>query len=452
MRIGLIMLVAAVAALLSSSSMEALSSESERFERQRPHRSRPPEQVCKAEKLTAAADYFGCLTRALNKATERERDLSEDDVAKCDARFDYDFERAEATGGCETPGGPSMLRVPIKAEVLRTAENATATTPCGELNIGETTATCRLDTTKSAINLETLVDDLSAEGVTDDTILYIEVWGGNGGNGNVCCNEGGTGGMGGYAQTTTTLTAIKDAYQTATLHYYMGVTGASAVPSAGGDGGTASMMTANNLFTDQATLAETLVVAGGGGGRGTTKACASPTQKDVLGGGGGHGGVAIAGISERATGAGDRGGERCSTNVSGYGGDDGKGGAAGGGNAGAGNNGLALLGGPGGNHGEPYIGWFNTPPDSVTPVPLGGVGGAPGDDAGGGGGGGGYGSGGGGREGTGDSDCVSGGGGGGASPAITSTETCQVAPTSTPSNPNSGGGFAQITFDLGGCK
>jgi hypothetical protein len=50
-----------------------------------------------------------------------------------------------------------------------------------------------------------------------------------------------------------------------------------------------------------------------------------------------------------------------------------------------------------------------------------------------------------------NSSCKSGGGGGDLSYAMASTESCSLAPTSMPSNPNGWEGFVQIGVNLGGC-
>jgi hypothetical protein len=206
--------------------------------------SRPPEEACAARKLIAAARYFRCVTRA----TVRGHELSDDDVAECDARFDHAFEDAEGSGACRTPGGASTLREPIEAQVLATQDNLAPTANCTIVE-DEAIAVCQLDKGTSAVDLAALVDQLSDLGVTDETIFWIQAWGGHGGDGNVCCSRGGRGGRGGYVQTTTTLGAYQAAFGTTEMYYYRGLYGTFAA-DAGGDGGTATLATANDLATE----------------------------------------------------------------------------------------------------------------------------------------------------------------------------------------------------------
>jgi hypothetical protein len=136
----------------------------------------------------------------------------------------------------------------------------------------------------------------------------------------------------------------------------------------------------------------------------------------------------------------------------------GKGGTASGGGAGNGGSSepgdgpTAPLGGRGGNHLSPQVGFVNASGTQVTGG--GGRGSDGGNLAGGGGGGGGYTSGGGGNRGVSSTKCVSGGGGGGSSfvNPTPNSPTCSAAPTTRPGNPNGGQGFVQITFDLGACE
>jgi hypothetical protein len=107
---------------------------------------------------------------------------------------------------------------------------------------------------------------------------------------------------------------------------------------------------------------------------------------------------------------------------------------------------FAPLGGIGGNHSSPHIGFQNS---TLALTAGGGHGGNGGDKAGGGGGGGGYGGGGGGAEGDSHTGCTSSGGGGGASFAVAPTAACSGAPTSRPSNPKGIQGWVQIIFDRG---
>jgi hypothetical protein len=296
----------------------------------------------------------------------------------------------------------------------------------------------------------------------------IEAWGGDGGGGNT--SNGSRGGFGGYAQTTTTTGAISATYGTTELYYSLGYNGSGGY-NAGGDGGTATMVTTNDLATEPATIADTLLIAGGAGGGGAGRdkeeACGYPEPPQhlgyVLGALGGDGGAAIAAPDVESLAAGATGGEREGYNYSGLGALGNAAGTGGGVNgadhvlsqpATVGGNGIAPIGGIGGNHTDPppQTGFTN----STTVVSnAGGRGGDGQDDAGGGG----WGGGGGGagnvdpnNDSSDNTECVTGGGGGGASLAVASTATCSAAPTSAPTNPNGSQGFAQIVFDLGGCQ
>jgi len=165
--------------------------------------------------------------------------------------------------------------------------------------------------------------------------------------------------------------------------------------------------------------------------------------------------VAIAELGDEKKVSGTDGHGRPDHDYSGQGGGSGGNGGDAGtpGSAQPGDNEFAPVGGIGGGHSaDPSIGFFNQ--SGVLVTAHGGEGGSPGDGPSpGGGGGGGLAGGGGGAEGKMDgTDCMSGGGGGGSSLAIASTESCSIAPTSMPSNPNGLSGFVQIGIDFGGCK
>jgi hypothetical protein len=275
-RLGVIAAGSALVALLGASPGHALS----------------PESACENAKLAAAARYDQCLFRAFKAANARgEEALSEDARARCDDRFDRAFEQAEASGACRTPGGASTLRAPIEAQVLATVGSLTPTADCTIVD-DEGIAVCQLDKGTSAVDLAALVDQLSDLGVTDETIFWIQAWGGNGGDGNVCCVRGGSGGRGGYVQTTTTLGAYQAAFGTTEMYYYRGLYGTFAA-DAGGDGGTATLATANDLAKENVDIAETLLIAGGGGGGGAGRGKnVCHATKPINGGNGGSGGTA----------------------------------------------------------------------------------------------------------------------------------------------------------------
>jgi hypothetical protein len=430
--------------------------------------------VCENKKLEAAASYFQCLIGVYRRANIRGTEPSGDSIAQCDDHFRRVVEQAEAGGACHTPGNASVLGDLIKADARAAALGITAELGgCTALNISSQFATCTLGVGSRAVDLPAVLNAINNVGgnVNNNTPFYIEAWGGDGGAGNT--NNGSRGGYGGYAQTTTTTSAVAATYKTTELYYFLGQNGTGGA-NAGGDGGTATMITTNDLATEQASIPDALLIAGGagGGGAGRDKECACGCDSNgqgqengyVLGALGGDGGAAIAALDVESLAAGAKGGEREGVNLSGSGGVGnaaGMGGAVNGADhilsqpATVGGNGIAPIGGVGGNHSDPQTGFAN----STTVISNdGGRGGNGQEDAGGGGGGGGYGGGGGGagnvdpNNSSDNTQCITGGGGGGASLAVESTATCSAAPTSKPANPNGSQGFARIIFDLGGCQ
>ena len=291
--------------------------------------------------------------------------------------------------------------------------------------------------------------------MTKSTTFWIETWGGDGGDGNVCCDKGGPGGKGGYAQIITTLDAFETAFSgQQDIYYYLGFNGTSD-SNAGGDGCTATTVTVNDLFESDMTLKDTLLLAGGGGGggagRGKTVCYDSNGGQSYVFGetGGDSGAVIVQSVSVIVSGMdGSNGG----SGRSGYGGQPDQGGAPGFGSDFAGGDPIATMGGVGGMHSNPQVGFVN-----ASTLQVGGAGGqGQGDSeyyAGGGGGGGGYTGGGGGVRAFGET-CVSGAGGGGSSyaQALPDSPTCSAVPTEQPSNPAGGEGYIRITFDLGACE
>jgi hypothetical protein len=415
------------------------------------------ETLCENAKLRAADSYVSCLIRVVRTAKVRGYDPSEQEIARCDEGFDRAFEQAEAGDACHTPGGASTMREQIRAQVLRTVHILATGLTC-TANPGNV-AVCQVDKDVSAADLASVVQTLSGYGVTENTIFWIQAWGGDGGNGNVS-GFGGEGGKGGYAQTTTTLSAFQTAFGTTEFYYYLGYHGTTGA-NAGGDGGTATLMTLNDLSTANVSLPDTLLIAGGGGGGGGGRGASVCEGQYIYGEDGGAGATAlfvpVSGAD--ATGLtnvipGEDGADIFGF-LSGQGGQVDTGGAASNdynGTSEPGDGPTAPLGGPGGNHGNPQIGFANALLPLVTGG--GGQGSSGGDDAGGGGGGGGYTGGGGGNRGTTDTDCTSGGGGGGSSLVreVPNSPTCSAAPITRPGNPNGIEGFVQITFDLGACQ
>jgi hypothetical protein len=323
--------------------------------------------------------------------------------------------------------------------------------------------TCTLPTSDDTDSVD--VADLAGElsGVTGETPIWIQAWGGKGGQG-AGYNVNASGGLGGYAQTVTTLDELESSYGTSTLYYYVGDDGNSHGTSTddteGGDGGASSVVATEDLAstqpsvnTEDASDGNIIVLAGGGGG-----GAGEDADVQTVGDTGGAGGVAVAGTSDSAT---DDGGDATEKNGS-VNGEAGRGGSCPDGgekgtsskdDGGDGGDGAGGEGGGGGQQSSGHfgsVGWVNT--DSVT-LSQHGSGGSGGAGvytehlyyaAAGGGGGGGYGGGGGGAS---SLQGDAGGGGGGCSFAFRSLESDVLAPTGYQSNPGSGQGAVQLTFD-----
>ena len=420
-------------------------------------------QRCEQAKLRAAGEYVECILPLLGQNSHSSRGRRGDPISQCDAQFDRSFAQAEAGGACHTAGGPAALRGPLRAQAERTAGVIADESGCQNLQIDGNTAVCTLDTSTSAVDLAAIITQIQGLGhpVNDNTVFWIEAWGATGGPG--YGSTGGRGAPGGYAQTTATLAGYQAFFGTTELFYYLGVNGThSTSPPSGGDGGTATVISANDILNVPAAEVFPVIIAGGGGGggAGNTSAAACSTQlvHGVHGELGGLGGIAIADSENLQLGAGAPGdpGDNNVPNVSGLGGGGdamGTGGLPVAGNAKNGDSGAAPLGGLGGDNSGPQIGFSNQIISGSATLGTGGEGGSPGDTAPGGGGGGGWGGGGGGAEATVATQCFSGGGGGGGSYAVSlqgPSKQCSLAPTEAPASPDPGGSFAQITFDLVG--
>jgi hypothetical protein len=449
MRTNLILASGAVAALLWVSSAGAGSPEAG------PALALSPETSCESAKLLAAGAYAECLAHAASAANAVGGELDDAAIEPCNARFDRAFERAEANGGCRTAGGPATLRGPIRRRMEETLAAVTSGPGCWERPYTSlNTYVCQINAfngggSRSAIDLAAMASQINlyfgSGSVTADTVVWIEAFGADGAHG--ATGNGGSGGPGGFAQMTTTVNGLREFFGTSEIYYYLGKKGSG---SNGGGGGTGTIVTVNDLTRDQASLGTTLVLAGGGGGGGAGRQSDVCKLKQVLGASGGAGGEAISTLGTAAFGAGAKGGERRNQNYSGSGGGGTLAGTGGGvngkGSADVGDDGIAALGGQGGNQVGPNGGFTNQSGVKVTL--SGGQGGGPGYDTGGGGGGGGYG-GGGGAQGVGDTDCVAGGGGAGGSMARASAVSCPRSRE--PFNPGAGQGAIYILFDRGRC-
>jgi hypothetical protein len=336
---------------------------------------------------------------------------------------------------------------------------------------------CLLSNGACGVDLNLLLQTLSGLGyqVYDNTPMWIQAWGGGGGH----STGGGSGSAGGYAQTTTSVADYTNAFGSSTLFYFVGQDGASTPQSCGAAGGSATIVTAEDLSVNPSqnpTATDVLLIAGASGG-------GSSSGYQVQVGNGGRGGVAIASLNTNAQGQG------ASSNTCPYSNQGGNGETA---PPAAGNECQNYAGGPYPQNGEPGYGGlgalggndFGSCPPITTPTQFlnvaryfsftagsGGTG-LYAQDCGariiahparrvgeattgtGGGGGGGFGGGGGGGGGlcrTGVPTESSIGGGGGGSFARASTQVSKFAPTSEPTEdcPNkSTVGCVQITFDL----
>jgi hypothetical protein len=439
-----------VAVLLGVAPAPALSSET--------NAGLSADQRCVASKLEAASRYDRCLIGEIRQAVLQGGAPSEDQIARCDHRFDDAFARAEQRADCHTPGGAAPVRAAIKEQVLSTFVDVAAIGPCTAVYVEADQATCVLSTSASSIDLEAMLDQINTvlnetradpPTVDDDTTLWLQAWSGHGGNGADIGGQGyeGNGGDYGYAQTTTTVSAINQVFGVTQLYYYLGRQGSHASES-GGDGGTATLVTAVDATTTADILPETLLLAGAGGGGGAGNSNSQNDCGNEAGYTGGGGAVAIS-FGTKTTVSGSRAKDFPPSGS--YGTNSGVGGTGGGGSSSSGGFNFAPVGGIGGGvNTNPSVGFYNQ--SGVMVTAGGGHGGAPGDGpAPGGGGGGGLAGGGGGGEATRDTGCWAGSGGGGSSLAIASTESCKIAPGSMPTNPNGNSGFVQIGIDLGGC-
>jgi hypothetical protein len=323
--------------------------------------------------------------------------------------------------------------------------------------------TCLLSSSTCGVNLDLLVQTLSSQNypVTTTTPMWIGAWGGGGGH----SSKGGFGSAGGYAQTTTSVADYTTQFGSSMLFYFIGQDGASVSYTCGGAGGSATIVTSQDLSLTPSQNPSgnyVLLVAGasgGGGGKDTGGFC----NNYLAAGDGGRGGVAIASLGVGAEGPGADSDEAdCGSPQGGYDGNGGAGCETATGDTHPGNGqggGFGGLGAPGGNGADCTV--TNTAPTQFLNVSLAfsfsagsggtGGGGTSSCDSGGGGGGGGFSGGGGGGHGNASEQNPSVGGGGGSSFARAATQVSAIAPTSEPTEDcpnNSAVGCVQITFDL----
>ena len=366
-----------------------------------------------------------------------------------------------AIGGCSENNGGNGVDTPGTG-----ASCTGVSSPCSsafqnqEGTISECTS---LISSQCAVDLKAVLGQLapfSQKQLTNDTVMWIEAWGGAGGS----SDAGTNGGREGYAVTTTTINDVMSNNNgSSVLYYFLGSAGTGGGKHCGSNGGGGTIVTTEDLSLNPSsnptqTVPPVLLNAGGGGGgSGANQKGLCTANTNIFGG---QGGVAIATTSEDGQGAGEatfNGDDPVSKggNPNGMG----DGGASGclacnsNNNESSGDNGFGGLGGRGGSGagcGGPQQNNYINLPAGISFSFTDGMGGNGSFVqltcvAGGGGGGGGYGGGGGGSQGNEPNSGVAGAGGG--SFAIKSTKSSVLAPTTFQANPcGSNNGCVRITF------
>jgi len=303
---------------------------------------------------------------------------------------------------------------------------------------------CTLPTSILPLELDVLASAVASEigqAIGDDVPVYLEAWGGHGGNGGEAYSgcvdaPGGTGGLPGYARSSHTFGTLSD--WTSELWLYAGAKGGDgpynsaidfqcpttyAPPGAGGAG----TLVLPSQLTSSVALDDVLLIAAGGGGGGQGRAGDFAYDGEP----GNAGGSAIASTSAAA----QAGGQGLPSAIG-----DGTGACGPAQIRGCGSDGIGGLGG-GVEFGAGTTGWVGT--SSGWSQGQGGY--SVGGSAFGGAGGGGYGGGSAGGSGTGRSE----GGGAGGSYAAQATLNDTGAPVLGPDgNPSSTNGVVVISFDV----
>ncbi len=322
-----------------------------------------------------------------------------------------------------------------------------------------------------SLDLHNLAQALFGSGIDNDLPVFIEAWGGSGGNGTAYRNyqpDIGKGGSGGYARSNSTLSNLIE-YTENKLNLYPGSKGksgsqlqtTSVLRPYGGDGGASTIVSGQTLqvispdnTTENPRDNSVVLLAAGGGGGGSL-------LNGGYGGHGGAGGLAIANTSGDQSCGGFSGGPAGSPMnptpddaIEGLGGNLGSGqcgsgriGQGGSGGNNGGGDGASFIGGFGGHKNQlnsPAPGWVNNPITNWV------SGNGAGPNTSGGGGGGGFGAGGAAGKATFGELRDGGGGGGGGSWALQSQEQEINAPILgyeyVPSH--TGNGAIAITFDI----
>lgn len=336
---------------------------------------------------------------------------------------------------------------------------------------------CILKDTTCVFNIDNYLTQIQANGfnVDENSILWMGAWGGPGGLAN---NDGGLGGIAGYAQVTSTVSDLKNTFnETGDIFYFLAESGTNGPNHCGGGGGASTIVTLEDLSLNPSSDPDSssmLMTAGGGGGGsgGRISGCITPEGIN-----GAPGGVAISGENSDKTDVGvgcqdeafGCGSTTCGDCVGSMGGAFvAQGGSAitscSAGSACGGErtccitnqteptNGIQGFGGKGGRGGQ-GVNCTQTGNAGFTNVTGFSFEAGRGGDAGGGdaacisgGGGGGGGVGGGGSGGHGNESQTAQSGAGGGSFAVESTQTTTTAPTSRPSNACGSGGCLIINI------
>ncbi len=161
------------------------------------------------------------------------------------------------------------------------------------------TCTLKAVPNQTSLNLVTDILPLANQvntAVNPNTAMWVQAWGGAGGEGQQFGLEhGGHGGSGGFAQTITTINDYQARYGTTTLYYYLGDHGKTKIAFSGGGGGGAGTIVA---ATDHDFSTSNVLLDAGGGGGG------SEANIPYVGWNGSNGGSAIATVDQSAYGAG----------------------------------------------------------------------------------------------------------------------------------------------------
>ncbi len=192
-------------------------------------------------------------------------------------------------------------------------------------------ATCSVSTTNPDLTVCTLPTDCFTLGLVNDvlnkaqsiesginesTTMWIQAYGGSGGDGTRIAPfgpDGGAQGDGGFAQTITSVAAYDSTYSTTTVFYYLGEAGSH--DDSGGSGGGSTIVTSVEPQSGNPITLDTLILLAGGGGGGG-EGFAQSFDDGTNGGGGGFAYSSTVGDSDTGIG----GSESSGSSVGGTGG------------------------------------------------------------------------------------------------------------------------------------